>query len=101
MQSTSSHPIHAIGLLIGGVSKGIGFQTTQQLALAGARVYLSARNEPQALECLARIRSEAPGEVEVEFLKIDLSDMKSVKAAAEAFMVKETRLDILSAFLIP
>lgn len=69
----------------------------KHLASKGAKVYLAARNESKATAAIAQLEAEGlqlgPGLV--EWLYLDLSDPRKAKAAAEAFLKKETRLDIL------
>ena len=78
-------------------SAGIGFATVQHLARAGAKVYLAARNESRATGAIARLEQEGlqPGDGEVIWLKLDLSDPRDAKKAAEEFLKREKRLDIL------
>jgi len=79
-------------------STGIGYETVKHLARRGAKVYLGARNESKATGALAQLDHEGlgPGNGEVFWLKADFSSMRSSKAAAEEFLKKEQRLDILS-----
>ena len=59
---------------------------------------MAARNEQRAKEAIARLdfnESELSKKASVEWLELDLSDPKKVKEAAEKFLEKETRLDIL------
>ncbi len=79
-------------------SSGVGFASVQLLARAGAKVYLAARNESRATGALSRLDAEdlGPGNGEVVWLKLDLSDPKAARQSAEAFLQKEQRLDILS-----
>ncbi|RDB16046.1 hypothetical protein Hypma_003421 [Hypsizygus marmoreus] len=83
--------------IVTGGNAGIGFGTVQHLARGGAKVYLAARNEERATGAIARLREAgyAPGNGEVVWLKLDLSDPRDAKKAAEAFLKKEERLDIL------
>ena len=83
-------------------STGIGFITVQNLVRKGAKVYLGARDESKATGALARLEAEGlgPGNGTVEWLKVDLSDPKVAQEAARKFVEKETRLDILSTFLL-
>lgn len=78
-------------------SAGIGFATVQHLARAGAKVYLAARNESRATGAIARLEHEGlqPGDGEVIWLKLDLSDPRDAKKVAEEFLKREKRLDIL------
>ena len=49
-------------------------------------------------EAIAKLESEGlgPGNGQIIWLKLDLSDPRNAKKAAEEFMTKEKRLDILS-----
>lgn len=69
-----------------------------QLARRGAKVYLGCRSESKAREAIARMRKASPGlglEDRLVWLPLDLTLMSLVKKAAEEFLSKETRLDIL------
>ncbi|KIM36678.1 hypothetical protein M413DRAFT_449022 [Hebeloma cylindrosporum] len=83
--------------IVTGGNTGIGLATVRHLARAGAKVYLAARNESRATGALAQLEFEGlgPGNGEVLWLKLDLSDPRDAKKAAEEFMARETRLDIL------
>ena len=63
----------------------------------GAKVYLAARNESRANEAIKKLMAEGlgPGNGEIVWLKLDLSDIRGTKLAAEDFLRKEKRLDIL------
>ncbi|KAF9003235.1 NAD-P-binding protein [Cyathus striatus] len=84
-------------VIVTGGNTGIGFATVQHLARAGAKVYLAARNESKATGAIARLEHEGlgPGNGEVIWLKLDLSDPRDVKTSAEDFLKREERLDIL------
>lgn len=78
-------------------SSGIGFATVQILARHGAKVYIGARSEERAKAAIERLRVEGlqPGNGELEWLELDLSDPRKTKESAETFLSKEDRLDIL------
>ena len=76
-------------------SSGIGFTTVQHLARKGAKVYLAARSEAKAKDAISRLEKLGLGE-RIVWLPLNLSDVKATKAAAEEFMAKEQRLDVLS-----
>ncbi|KAF8632873.1 hypothetical protein AX17_004721 [Amanita inopinata Kibby_2008] len=84
-------------IIVTGGNKGIGFATVQYLARAGAKVYLAARDEKRATDAIQTLKSEglAPGNGEVIWHKLDLSDPRDVKKSAEEFLKLESRLDIL------
>jgi len=63
----------------------------------GARVYLAVRSEEKAEYAIARMEKEGMGEHpgQLVWLPIDLTDPLKAKAAAEWFVKRESRLDIL------
>ncbi|OZJ01765.1 hypothetical protein BZG36_05305 [Bifiguratus adelaidae] len=84
--------------IVTGANSGIGYQTAQQLVNHGAKVYLAGRNESKVLVAIEQMQKENQtlrGKNMANFLHLDLSEPKGVKAAADAFMAKESRLDIL------
>ena len=59
---------------------------------------MAARNKTKAEEAIAKLKQEGlePGNGEVIWLELDLIDPRKAKTAAQEFMSKEKRLDILS-----
>ncbi|TEB29886.1 NAD(P)-binding protein [Coprinellus micaceus] len=87
-------------IIVTGGNKGIGFWTVKQLLQAKAgKVYLAARSEERANEAIKALHDEGLGKEgsgsEVVWLRFDLSDPREAKRAAEDFMKKEDRLDVL------
>ncbi|EIN12416.1 NAD(P)-binding protein [Punctularia strigosozonata HHB-11173 SS5] len=78
-------------MIVTGGNSGIGKET----ALLGrnAKVYLAARDESKAEEAIRELKEETGREA--VFLKLDLGDLRSVKRAAEEFLRREKRLDVL------
>ena len=76
-----------LAVVTGGYS-GIGTETTRALAAAGAHVVVPARRPGTAREALAGIEG-------VEVAELDLGDLDSVAAFAEAFLASERSIDIL------
>jgi NAD(P)-dependent dehydrogenase (short-subunit alcohol dehydrogenase family) len=74
---------HGKTFVVTGANAGIGYFITEQLAGAGARVILASRSEQRADAALAALRTRVPG-AQVEFLRLDLADLDSVRAAASA-----------------
>ena len=70
--------------VVTGANSGIGRETARGLAGLGARVVLACRNMDRAREAAADIKSTVPG-AELEPLHLDLADLDSVAAFAEAF----------------
>ncbi|OBZ78301.1 hypothetical protein A0H81_02445 [Grifola frondosa] len=84
-------------IVVTGGNSGIGFATLQYLARQGAKVYLGARSEQKAKAAIERLHKEGlgPRNGEVVWLNVDLSDPRDAKKAAEEFLTKEKRLDVL------
>ncbi|KAI0771710.1 NAD-P-binding protein [Trametes elegans] len=83
--------------IVTGGNAGIGFATVQHLARHGAKVYLAARSEHKAYAAIQRLHAQrlAPGRGEVVWLRLDLSDPRDALKAAQEFLQKEDRLDVL------
>ena len=79
-------------------STGIGYHTVKFLARKGAKVYLGARNKSKAMAAISQLEEEGIDPGQVVWLSINLSDPRWAKEAAEEFLGKEPRLDILSRF---
>ncbi|KAI0718979.1 NAD(P)-binding protein [Cerioporus squamosus] len=80
-------------MIVTGGNAGIGKETVKALLLRGAKVYMAARSEAKALVAVEELRA-ATGRSAI-VLKIDLADLRSVKAAAAEFLSRESRLDVL------
>ncbi|CAD6891152.1 unnamed protein product [Tilletia laevis] len=85
-----------VAIVTGTSPGGIGAETARQLAIAGAKVYLAARNEEKNKKTLEEIQSKAPEgkTLKLELLKLDLADLAAVRQAADDFKAREERLDI-------
>ncbi|KAK0621012.1 short chain dehydrogenase reductase [Immersiella caudata] len=82
--------------LITGSNTGIGKELAQILYSANATVYMACRTESKARNAMQDIRSAAPSSKgRLEFLPLDLSDLRTVKAAAEQFIASQTKLHVL------
>ncbi|KAJ7505252.1 NAD(P)-binding protein [Mycena galericulata] len=82
-------------VIVTGGNVGIGYSTVKFLARRGAKVYLAARNESKAKDAIAKLEYEGLGSGEVVFLKLDLVDPRMAKEAAQEFLSREKRLDVL------
>jgi len=80
-------------VIVTGGNTGLGFQTAKSLLQHNAKVYIGARNQAKAEEAIKNLK-DLTGK-EALFLKLDLGDLKAVKAAAEDFLIKEPELHIL------
>lgn len=81
-------------ILITGVTGTVGKATALEIAKSGANTVLLARNKKK-LEELRNEISEKSGNPSVSFLVADLTDVASIKAAANEFKSKNNRLDAL------
>jgi len=77
--------------VVTGGNTGIGRYTVQHLAEHGARVYLGARSESKANAAITEIKQIVPS-ADINFLQIDLTDLKTVAVAAAEFKNKEIQL---------
>jgi NAD(P)-dependent dehydrogenase (short-subunit alcohol dehydrogenase family) len=80
-------------ILITGGNKGIGFEVAKQMAQLGYYVYLGSRDEQNGLSAINKLKTA--GLINIEFLKIDVSDLDSVRQAVSALQSKIDALDIL------
>jgi len=81
-------------VIITGGNSGIGYQFAKQLAEKGWSVTLFCRREEAAEQACEEIRRQT-GNPHVDYILVDLSDMKSVREAAEQYIQKEDFLDVL------
>lgn len=81
--------------IVTGGNSGLGYETTLQLALHSARVYVAARSPERVQEAIAQMKASHKEDLDLHFLEMDLQNLQSVKDAAKTFMTKETRLNIL------
>ncbi|CAG8032427.1 unnamed protein product [Penicillium salamii] len=82
--------------VITGANSGVGFELAKILYAANAKVYLAGRSEKRVLEAIQRLQNDVPSsQGTLIWLPLDLADLASVKIAAEDFLSKEERLDVL------
>ena len=80
-------------VIVTGGNTGIGYEVCKNLALKGANVTMASRSPDRATLAIAKIKEET--QKSVEFLELDLQDLKQVKKAALSFVEKKIPLDIL------
>lgn len=56
---------------------------------------MGARSESKAKEAINHIKKSVSGGVEIEWLPLDLTSVKSIKQGAEKFLASSSRLDVL------
>jgi retinol dehydrogenase-12 len=80
--------------LVTGATSGIGQEAAKELAQRGATVLVVGRNADKCAKTVTQIR-QATGNAQVESMVADLSSLKDVRALAQQFKSKYSRLDVL------
>jgi len=80
-----------IALITGG-NKGLGFATARQLGEAGAKVLVGARVAERGKQAVRQLHEQG---FDVESVTLDVTDLSSVRTAAEEVERRYGRLDIL------
>ncbi|OIJ12835.1 short-chain dehydrogenase [Anaerobacillus arseniciselenatis] len=81
-------------IIITGGNSGIGLEAAKMLVKRGARVVLAVRNEQKGKQAKKTILAENSDAL-VDVMKLDLSDLKSVKDFSEQFLARFENLHIL------
>lgn len=82
-------------VVTGGYS-GVGYELVSILYGAGATVFIAGRNESLAEQAMERIRAAHTSSTgALHFLHLDLADLTSVRSAADTFLSRSDRLDVL------
>jgi retinol dehydrogenase 12 len=81
-------------VVVTGANTGIGRATALALAGQGWRVYVAARSAAKGEAAVASVRA-ATGNDAVFFLPLDLADLASVRACADAFLARGEPLHVL------
>ncbi|KAL7900324.1 hypothetical protein HDV63DRAFT_370843 [Trichoderma sp. SZMC 28014] len=82
-------------IVTGGYS-GVGYQLSKLLYAKNAVVYIAGRREDAGQDAIKSIKEAHPdSKGRLEFLLLDLADLSTIKASANAFLEKETRIDVL------
>jgi NAD(P)-dependent dehydrogenase (short-subunit alcohol dehydrogenase family) len=81
-------------ILITGANSGLGFRSAEALARGGARVVMACRNETKAKTACDAV-NEAAAAAPATVVRLDLSDLGSVRACAAEVLESVGRLDVL------
>ncbi|HEX2688415.1 MAG TPA: SDR family oxidoreductase [Kofleriaceae bacterium] len=73
--------------IVTGANTGIGKITAKELARAGAHVLLACRSKDKTLAVIDEIKRDT-GNTNVEFVQLDLGDLASVRACADAVLAR-------------
>ena len=82
--------------MVTGGSDGVGFEIVKILYSKGAKVYIASRSQSKAeaaIKTITTLPASTPGQL--SYIHLDLSDLSSVKQAAEEFASHEESLDVL------
>jgi len=80
--------------MVTGATGGIGFVTARELARQGAKATLVSRSPERCQAAAERICQET-GNPQVDFIVADLSSLAEVRRAAQEFLNRHSRLDVL------
>ncbi|ARV60764.1 short-chain dehydrogenase [Nostocales cyanobacterium HT-58-2] len=78
--------------LVTGANKGLGFEISRQLAKQGITVLIGARDETKGKEAVEKLQAEG---LDVESIKLDVTDISSIATAAKKIEERFGKLDIL------
>ncbi|KAI1314547.1 hypothetical protein EDD11_002022 [Mortierella claussenii] len=87
--------------IVTGANTGLGYATTVALAGHGAHVFLACRSKERAMNAITRAQEEIKKkfphltEPKMEFLELDLNDMRKCRDSAKAFLKKGLPLHLL------
>ncbi|GJJ74804.1 hypothetical protein EMPS_07162 [Entomortierella parvispora] len=87
--------------IVTGANTGLGYATTVALASRGAHVFLACRSKERALAAIERAKKEIKDKYpqaptpKLEFLELDLNDIKKSQRAADEFLSKGLPLHLL------
>jgi NAD(P)-dependent dehydrogenase (short-subunit alcohol dehydrogenase family) len=79
--------------LVTGANRGIGFETSKQLAALGYFVYLGCRDKVKGLEAIKKLK--ALGYSNVDCIELDITNIHSIKSARQELENKTKQLDVL------
>lgn len=83
--------------IVTGGYAGVGKELCKILYQHNGTVYVAGRSRSKYDAAEAEIKKAHPGSKgKLEFLHLDLADLPTIKASADAFLAKEQRLDVLT-----
>ena len=87
--------LHEKVIIITGANTGIGYQTAKELSkLEPHKIVLACRDVSRGLDAVKTIKEDLKTD-NVDFMKLDLNDLDSVRDFTDEFRGKYERLDIL------
>lgn len=81
--------------IVTGANAGVGKELARLLLGKNAVVYMACRSEAKCKAAIDEITKTTPSTGRLEFLHLDLGDLTTVKPAAESFLARESKLNVL------
>jgi len=81
--------------VITGANSGTGFEATRMFLSKGAKVVMLNRNPDKSAAAIAKLQQEFGADVDVSFVKMDLSVLQSVRDAADEVLQTVPQIDAL------
>ena len=81
-------------IIITGANSGLGFASTKALAANGANDILAIRNLEKGQAALDKVKTLVP-KAKLDMMRLDVSDLNSVKEFADAYVEKYGHVDVL------
>jgi NAD(P)-dependent dehydrogenase (short-subunit alcohol dehydrogenase family) len=81
--------------VITGANAGAGFQASRILLSKGANVVMLNRGAEKSIAAIKELKQEFGQNADVSFVRLDLSELESVRAAAEEVLATVPRIDAL------
>lgn len=80
--------------IVTGANVGLGYESVLALARKGAQVIVASRDQTKAQKAVSSIKEQVPG-AKIEFIRLDLASLASVREFVNEFRQRYDRLDIL------
>ncbi|EMD00458.1 hypothetical protein BAUCODRAFT_99688 [Baudoinia panamericana UAMH 10762] len=82
--------------IVTGGYNGVGLALVRILYQRNGTVYIAGRSDAKAAKAITDMKAEVPSvQGRLEFMKLDLSDLTTIKGAVQTFLDREKRLDVL------
>ncbi|MCU4177069.1 SDR family oxidoreductase [Carboxylicivirga sp. N1Y90] len=81
--------------VITGTTSGTGFEAARILLSKGAKVVMLNRNSKKSEDTIAELKQKLGNTIDVSYIRMDLAEQASVKAAAEEVLKMYTKIDAL------
>lgn len=92
---TGANKFEQVFLITGGAS-GLGFELAKMLYQKNGTVYIATRSLEKIQRATKSLREACPqSKGRLEYIIVDLADLATIKPAAEEFLRRENRLDVL------